>query len=246
MGTDEIDLLQMAPENQSVHYHRLLKIQSPRQLDGLIEANIAGGYRLRHHPPPTFFPSFDKHGQFHVLTDDHVVIHLRNRSDCELHVNIMAFDSAFGVSKVYPTLEDSAMAPVLCPPDPANSVPTTEVSIEFKLSLDNSNFGKRGHGHATEVLKIFFTDRYLSLSALEMPRIWHNDFLENNEDPAAAHFLPASTAHDQVEGLAKSKVNDDPGQSEARLSPEEAWYCHHLPIIIHSTGRSLEAALTSN
>lgn len=231
----------MTPHDQSLHYQKLLGIQSPGRLRDSIDINIAGGYRRCQNTRRTVYPSFDRFGQFHVLSDDYVVIHLRNRSSSELSVNVLAFDAAFGICKVYPTLDDPATAPILHTTN--KSMPYTEASIELRMALDSFSMSIEGECHATEVLKVFFTDRHISLSTLEVPRIWQTGFLAGNRDPAATRYSTAANSRHPLEDLAKSQVKDGPRTGVVSWSPDAMWYCHDLSVIIHKTARSLEDAL---
>lgn len=238
---------------------QFLKIETPR--DGLgesLDIEIIGGYR---HQKTTLgpYPDFDKHGVFHALSGDHLVIFIRSRSPQDLFLRIVHFSCTYGIQTIYPDAEEAAGFPSFRKarmlPRPGYSA-NKELALHFRVGLPRSAcVGKSGNTHLREAFKIFISEQPVSLKSLELAPlsdkqlnlIGNLDEILVDQAERPSQNLVGRTTHQHMDVLG-IKVNanngtisfDDENKTEI---PARAWFCQNLCYRIHKTPDSLAKSL---
>jgi hypothetical protein len=233
----------LSAEEQANIYRSRLHLKSKQtSFSDHIDVCVVGGYRYQNvdDPSTTRSPTFAQDGCLHLLSGDYATIFVLNRGDEPLSINVLGFDSAFGVTQVYPvtyyqTLSVGNQARL-----------NNRLSFDLRLSLPLEHIHDTEMTRAMEVIKIFATNKPTSFHSFELRAIRDERFLRTHRDPAAAvpvtgcgmaftsngyhGFMNASDADLGVEN------RDDERDQE---SNEEKWCCFDARFVIHRTAESL-------
>jgi hypothetical protein len=205
-----------------------------------IEFVVVGGYR--HQQPgdsPIRSPTFTLDGCLHLMSGDYVTIHFRNQGNEPLFINILCFDSSFGINQVYPMTNDNI-------PHLGKRGDQDELSLDLRLSLPIQHMRDPKLTRATEVLKIFATNQFTSFESLELPAIRDEIFLTKYLDPAAFVLstrcdddYPSSDPHNFKKVDNGNSGAGSQGDREDEEVSDEKWCCFDAKFIIHRTAESL-------
>lgn len=231
----------LSPSMQADLYQQLLHVKSePWKFSRCVDVTVVGGYRHNSQTSP-IYPAFARDGCLNLLSGDFVIIYIQGRWDEELFINVLCFDSAFGITQIYPLKNDGA--PSLGKRQRNHAEENTELCLRLRVGLPDLRKADPHFIRASETLKIFVTDQRTSFQCLEMPRIRDEGFLREFSDPGGIFMSSADSgpAH-QSEVLSGGTVSSMKLHAEGddrNKCRDGNWCCFDVGVIVHKTIESL-------
>ncbi|RYP55142.1 hypothetical protein DL768_000261 [Monosporascus sp. mg162] len=222
-----LQIKRLSPEAQASLYRSLLRIEhKSTSLSNDIDFEVVGGYGYQLFGPPRT-PPFGPDGRLHLVSGDYVVLYIQSRSTRPIFVNVLCFDSAFGITQVYPPVRtrDPNMPSI-------GAGYKSELDLHFRLSFPVQRLSESEATPATEALKIYISDTPASFEPLEMPPISDKSFLLVNQDPvseadARSDLGVNDRSGDEAKGANFKKSNDAEG-----FAPGD-WCTFEARFVIH-------------
>jgi hypothetical protein len=233
----------LSAEEQANIYRSRLHLKSKQtSFSDHIDVCVVGGYRYQNvdNPSTTRSPTFAQDGCLHLLSGDYATIFVLNRGDEPLSINVLGFDSAFGITQVYPITHYQTLSV-------GNQVGlNNHLSFDLRLSLPLEHIHDTEMTRAMEVIKIFATNKPTSFHSFELRAIRDERFLRTHRDPAAAVPLTGcgmaftgNSYHGFMNASHADLGVENRGDEYAQESNEEKWWCFDARFVIHRTAESL-------
>ena len=233
----------LSAEEQANIYRSRLQLKSKQtSFSDHIDVCVVGGYRYQKvdDQSTTRSPTFAQDGCLHLLSGDYATIFVLNRGDEPLSINVLGFDSAFGITQVYPithyqTLSVGNQAGL-----------NNSLSFDLRLSLPLEHIHDTEMTRAMEVIKIFVTNKPTSFHSFELRAIRDERFLRAHRVPAAAVPLTgcvmaftSKSYHGFMNASHADLGIESRGDEYDQESDEGKWCCFDARFVIHRTAGSL-------
>jgi len=233
----------LSAEEQANIYRSRLQLKSKQtSFSDHIDVCVVGGYRYQKvdDQSTTRSPTFAQDGCLHLLSGDYATIFVLNRGDEPLSINVLGFDSAFGITQVYPITHYQTLSV-------GNKAGlNNSLSFDLRLSLPLEHIHDTEMTRAMEVIKIFVTNKPTSFHSFELRAIRDERFLRAHRDPAAAVPLTgcgmaftSKSYHGFMNASHADLGIESRGDEYDQESDEGKWCCFDARFVIHRTAGSL-------
>ncbi|EFR02712.1 hypothetical protein MGYG_05710 [Nannizzia gypsea CBS 118893] len=225
-------------EHAALYSTRLLLIGKSKELASHCNVRAVGAFRY-HNPGrqiSTRSPTLTSDGSLHLLSGDCATIIFSTAVKETLYLDILCFDSTFGITHVYPKTPREYLATRL-------QMENAHVSFDVRFSFPIQKMDDAECHQVTEILKIFVSTRQESFYPLELRPIGDRAFLTANRDPAAKISLATPPTGFGPWFMDARGINSEekvPYEKYELEDPvEEIWYCFNIKVVIHKTAESL-------
>lgn len=234
-----VEIDPISPKLQSNLYHELLGGGHMSGISGIIDARLIGGYRYDITTSP-IYPMLDRNGTLHLLSGDLATLYIRNLTEKDLFVYVLCFDSAYGLTQIYPTIDDGNYSLS----DSKHRImegpvtPAKDLCLHLKVSVPNVHATNTGGGAHSEVLRVVATQTRTSFEAIQVPAMsdtW-KDASHASVRIATAYSGEGERAVDPL----REKLAPSRGWAVRDIGN---WSCVNVGIIVHETLDSLRGVI---
>ncbi|KAI0455030.1 hypothetical protein F5B21DRAFT_220173 [Xylaria acuta] len=196
----------LRPDVQARLYEEYLQLEYHAQvLSDDVEVSLLGGYGYDAHKNlriPYFSGS-----TLNLVSGDYAVIRVTSTLAQPLFLRVLCFDSAFGVSQVFPLANSNI--PDIQRPQWQNSM--SNKIIHLRLFLPMQRKLTKDMRHVTEILKVLISDTPFKRPAIQMPTVQDMDFLAKNPDPVSSAFNSSEVDNGLGEKTRGRSIRPDSG-----------------------------------
>ncbi len=193
-----------------------------------LRVSVVGGYGYTQTGPPRV-PFLDGGGHMNMATGDYAVIQISSWLTAPLSILIFCFDSAFGISKVYPIGHKDKLKQA--------ASQGWDRSLHLRLAMPSVRLGDESIRSTTEVLKIIVSDVPMASSVPELPSIGDRRFLQEHKDPARFSRTQESPSP-APKGSPSLQIREDHSSGclfSEDLDDSQNWAVYTIPFVLHKS-----------
>ncbi|RAL03708.1 uncharacterized protein BO80DRAFT_442290 [Aspergillus ibericus CBS 121593] len=192
-----------------------------------------GGYRYDNgsqkpnHRSPTVGPD----GCLHLLTGDYATVILSNTCQETIYLNILSFDSAFGIAHLSPKTYHESLSTL------ARGQLACHLTFDIRLFLPHARLLDTQTSSAVAYVKVIVTNKPTSFHAFALNAMRDTTSVSECRDRIPA--IPTSSVAYHDPGFLEA-YSQHPGADPTNDTPvDEKWCCWDIKFIIHRTPESL-------
>ncbi|KAI1746669.1 hypothetical protein F4782DRAFT_536193 [Xylaria castorea] len=218
-GDPCIQLILSPDLHASLYRHYMGLRYHARALSESTEVFLFGAYSRGgdKHPRVPYFSE----GALNLVSGDYTVIRVTNLLGRPLFIRVLCFDSAFGVSQVYPMINTStpeieSTTSLRTTADTSKRILAGEIIIHLRLFLPSRSERAERPEQVTEVLKVIVSSKpFNNQQALELPSMRDEDYLMNQPNPASSSISNRGMDNRMSNGIDARRIKPDLGESQA-------------------------------
>ncbi|GKZ29746.1 hypothetical protein AbraIFM66950_006373 [Aspergillus brasiliensis] len=200
-----------------------------------IKVYPVGGYRYKNGStaPNIRSPTVGADRCLHLLNGDYATVFLSSTCKEIMYLNILSFDSAFGITQMSPkTYHES-------PNTLDYRTLVCHLSFDIRILLPQAKL-RDSQTSSVAYFKVFVTNKPTSFHSLELSAIRDENLVSKFRDKIPT--VPGLPVGPNDTGFLEAYSQRPPVRYESIVNPvEEKWCCFDLKFIVHSTPESLAA-----